>query len=162
MNIKKQFEELHAFLEANKNRKVSTLMPELSEMMSRKSAGGANGKTFHKVNDEVTIVFCYYHKKWELINIAEYGKKVSNQATGLNTMCKEGANAWSKQQRDKKKASEAILVKVSAGELKPEEIAAEQERIAEEAKVIVPRSDEHGFDDLEDAIVSYEQLCNDL
>lgn len=161
MQVKKQFEELYAFLEANKNRKVSTIMPELSEMMSRKSAGGANGKTFYKVDEAVVIVFCYYHKKWELVNIAEYGKKVSNQATGLNTMCKEGANAWSKQQRDKKKAGEQILTKVAAGELEPTEIAAEQERIAEESKVIVPRSDEHGYDTLEEAIEAYERLLAD-
>ena len=155
MSIKKQFEELYAFLEANKNRKVSTLMPELSDMMSRKSAGGANGKTFHKVDDEVVAIFCYYHKKWELVNIAEYGKKASNQATGLNTMCKQGVSAWTKQQRVKKQESELILDKVSSGELAPEEIASEQQRIADEAKVIIPRSDDHGYDTLEEAL---EQL----
>ena len=155
MNIKKQFEELYAFLEANKNRKVSTLMPELSEMMSRKSAGGANGKTFHKVDDEVVAVFCYYHKQWELVSVAEYGKKASNQATGLNTMCKQGVSAWTKQQRVKKQKSDELLTKVSSGELQPGDIATEQDRILEESKEIVPRSDEHGFDTLEEAL---EQL----
>jgi hypothetical protein len=152
MQVKKQFEEIYALLEANKNKKVSTLLPELAELMSKKSAGGTNGSTFHKIDDEVVAVYCYYHKKWELISKTEYGKKASNQATGLNTMCKEGVSAWTKQQRMKKLAEQELLTKVSKGEILPEDIASEQEAILKESKLIVPRSDEHGFDLLADAL----------
>ncbi len=70
MTIKKQYEDLYNFLNANKNKKVSTIFDELTEMMSRQNAGG-NAKTF--VTDEngnVTHVFCYYHKKWESVDTA--------------------------------------------------------------------------------------------
>lgn len=152
MQIKKQFEEIYALLEANKTKKVSTLLPELAELMSKKSAGGTNGSTFHKIDDEVVAVYCYYHKKWELVSQVEYGKKASNQATGLNTMCKEGVSSWTKQQRMKKLAEQELLTKVSKGDVKPEDIASEQDLILKESKVIVPRSDEHGFDLLADAL----------
>lgn len=152
MQVKKQFEEIYALLEANKNKKVSTLLPELAELMSKKSSGGGLASTFHKIDDEVAIVFCYYHKKWELVTIAEYGKKASNQATGLNTMCKEGVSQWTKAQRVKKQAEAELLTKVASGELLPEDIAEEQDKIVKASKCIVPRSDEHGYDLLADAI----------
>lgn len=152
MQIKKQFEEIYALLEANKNKQIKTLLPELAELMSKKSSGGGLASTFHKIDDEVAIVFCYYHKKWELVTIAEYGKKASNQATGLNTMCKEGVSQWTKAQRSKKQAEADLLTKVASGELKPEDIAEEQDKIVKASKLIVPRSDEHGYDLLVDAI----------
>jgi len=150
MNIKKQFEEIFAILEANQNRKVSSIMPELMELMSRKSAGGADGRTFLlDENGQVYAIFCYYHKKWELIDECEFGLK-KGTASGYNTMCKVGVNQWTKQQRDKKKANEELLTKVMAGELLPENIASEQAKIDEQTKVIIPREDGLGFDSVEE------------
>lgn len=151
MQVKKAFEEVFALLEANQNRKVSSIMPELMELMSRKSAGGVDGRTFIKDDDgNVIAVFCYYHKKWELVCDCEYGTK-KGTASGLNTMCKEGVNQWTKQQRDKKKANEEILALVVAGKLSVDKIASEQHIIDLRAKEILPRADGLGYD-------SYDEL----
>lgn len=145
-NIKKQYQEIFEFLSTNSGKKVSTVLPELTEMMSRKSSGGIDGKTF--IRDEegnVTHIYCYYHKLWEDVTVAEYGKKYSS-ATGLNTMCKEGVSAWTKQQRVKKASEVKLLTKVGSGEIMPEEIADHQAKIQEVSQEIVPRADGHGTD----------------
>lgn len=151
-NVKKQFEELYAILTAdeNKNRKVSTLLPQLLPLMLAKSGGSDIGKTFMKDAEGNTYaVYCYYHKKWELTNTAEYGTK-ANTATGLNTMCKEGANQWSRQQRAFKKAQQELLTLVAGGQMSVEDMQAELARAEEARKLIEPRSDEHGFDNADE------------
>lgn len=150
MNVKKQFEEIYAILEENRNKKVATIMPQLIELMSRKSNSSGMANTFLKdESGQVVAVYCYYHKKWEIVADVEYGSK-ANTATGLNTMCKEGVSNWTKQQRIKKVAEADLLTKVTAGELAVENIGAEREKIAEEAKVIVPREDGQGYEYLEE------------
>lgn len=112
MAIKKDFQAIVEFLEANQNKKVATILEQLREMCSAQ-----NTVTFKKDADgNVTEVFCYYHKRWELVSEHEYGKKASNKATGLNTMCKVGLNQWTKQQSVAKKAKEQLLARVAAGE----------------------------------------------
>lgn len=112
MAIKKDFVALVEFLEANQNKKVATILEQLREMCSQQ-----NTVTFKKdAEGNVTEVFCYYHKRWELVSEHEYGKKASNKATGLNTMCKVGLNLWTKQQSAAKKAKEQLLARVAAGE----------------------------------------------
>tara|TARA_R100000908_G_scaffold55409_1_gene30688 strand:- start:242 stop:703 length:462 start_codon:yes stop_codon:yes gene_type:complete len=145
--VKKQFEELYAVLEENKNKKVSTILPQLIELMSKKNNASGQANTFIKNDEgEVIAIYCYYHKKWELLTEVEYGSK-KGTATGYNTMCKEGVSKWTKQQRVKKAAEAELLTKVGSGELQVTDIASEQERILEESKVIQPREDGHGFDD---------------
>lgn len=144
MSIKKQYQAIYALLEENSNKKVSTIMPKIVELMSAK----VTQKTFMKNEDGiVTHVYCYYHKKWEDVTQAEYGKK-ANTATGLNTMCKEGVSAWNKQQRRKTKANAELLEFLASGELSPDEIASKQAEILLEVSIIEPRSDEHGSDEL--------------
>lgn len=155
MSIKKQFVELIALLEANPNKKVSTLLPQLLELATSK--GGGN--TFHK--DEagnVVAIYCWYHKQWELVSDVPYGKKASS-ATGLNTMCKDGVSQWSKQQRTAKKANVDLLTKVGVGEVLPADIAAEQAKInkAKDAIVVVDGG-EPGFHTLEEALKFYDTL----
>ena len=76
MTIKKQFEEVYAFLEANKNKKVATIFDDVVALMSSKSGGSDIGKTFIKDDEGNVIgVYCYYHKKWEAVSVAEYGVK---------------------------------------------------------------------------------------
>ena len=112
MAIKKDYQLIVEFLEANQNKKVATILKQLREMCSQ-----SNTATFKKDADgNVTEVFCYYHKRWELVSEHEYGKKASNKATGLNTMCKVGYNQWTKQQSAAKKAKEQLLTRVAAGE----------------------------------------------
>ena len=86
--------------------------------------------TFKKDGDgNVTHVFCYYHKVWEDVSQVEYGKKASNKATGLNTMCKVGLNQWSKQQRVAQKEKNELLEKMAKGEVTQEEFTQELDAI---------------------------------
>lgn len=150
MTIKKQFEEVYAFLEANKSKKVSTVFDDLVALMSSKSGGSDIGKTFLKdAEGNVIAVYCYYHKKWESVKVAEYGIK-TNTATGLNTMCKEGVSSWSKQQRAYKKTNEDLLKQVAAGELSPEDLQSKMDEAETIRKQIEVRNDEHGFDTAEE------------
>lgn len=150
--VKKQFEEIYAVLEENKNKKVSTILPQLVELMQKKNNASGAANTFIKDNEgNVVAIFCYYHKKWELVTECEYGNK-KGTATGLNTMCKEGVSKWTKQQRVKKAQEAELLTKVSSGELAVEDIAVEQARILETSKEIIEREDGHGFDSAEEAI----------
>ncbi len=148
VQVKKAYVELYQLMLANPKKQIGTLMPEFLELMQSKSAGGSNGKSFIKnAEGVVTHVYCYYHKKWEDVTIAEYGKK-TNTASGLNTMCKEGVSAWTKQQRIKKQAEAKLLERVASGDLEVGLIADEQVKILEQSKLIEPRSDEHGTDEL--------------
>jgi len=150
--VKKQFEEIYTVLEENKNKKVSTILPQLIELMSKKNNASGQANTFIKDDEgNVVAIYCYYHKKWELISECEYGSK-KGTATGYNTMCKEGVSKWTKAQRVKKAAEAELLTKVSSGELTVEDIAVEQARILETSKEIIEREDGHGFDSAEEAL----------
>lgn len=144
--IKKVYAELFSFLEANQDAKIKTLMPQIIEMVGSKQMSQTY-KTDAQGN--VTHVFCYYHKKWEDVSKVEYGSKAGAK-TKLNSMCKEGVNQWTKQQRDLKKAKADILVNVANGKLNPDQIQAELIKAEEDSKKIVPREDGHGFDELND------------
>lgn len=125
MAIKKDYVELVNFLETNKNKKVETILDLVREMCSQKVE-----TTFKKdENGNVTHVFCYYHKVWEDVSQVEYGKKASNKATGLNTMCKVGLNQWSKQQRVAQKEKNELLEKMAKGEVTQEEFTQELDAI---------------------------------
>lgn len=125
MAIKKDYVELVNFLETNKNKKVETILAAVREMCSQKVE-----TTFKKDdNGNVTHVYCYYHKVWEDVSQVEYGKKASNKATGLNTMCKVGLNQWSKQQRVAQKEKNELLEKMAKGEVTQEEFTQELDAI---------------------------------
>ena len=125
MAIKKDYVELVNFLETNKNKKVETILDLVREMCSQKVE-----TTFKKdENGNVTHVYCYYHKVWEDVSQVEYGKKASNKATGLNTMCKVGLNQWSKQQRVAQKEKNELLEKMAKGEVSQEEFTQELDAI---------------------------------
>lgn len=125
MAIKKDYVELVNFLETNKNKKVETILEMVREMCSQKVE-----TTFKKDEDgNVTHVYCYYHKVWEDVTQVEYGKKASNKATGLNTMCKVGLNQWSKQQRVAQKEKNELLEKMAKGEVSQEEFTQELDAI---------------------------------
>lgn len=160
MQVKKQFEEVFAFLQANQNKKVSTIFADVVALMQSKNAGGSDiGKTFLKDTDGNTVaVYCYYHKKWEPVADVEYGKKAST-ATGLNTMCKEGVSSWSKQQRTYKKEQSELLMLVAKGELSPEDLPNKMAELEEKKNAVEVRSDEIGFNTVEElnAYLNIEQ-----
>lgn len=144
MTVKKVYVELVTFLESNKNKKIETLMPQILELVSSKQA------TKNFITDEngnVTHIFCYYHKKWEKLSECEYGTK-KHSPSGYNSMCKEGVNQWTKQQRDAKKAESELLQKLIDKTLTPEDIDAERQKIQVEKDQIIPRKDGLGTDEL--------------
>jgi len=147
-NVKKAYVEIVELLEANSNKKVSTIMPLILELVSGKS----NAKTFH-LDDEgkVIAIYCYYHKVWELVDDVEYGQK-SSTSHGLNTMCKEGVSLWTKAQRVSKKAKEELLTKVASGEVQPSDIELANEEIEIQRQVVIAQDSRLGYDTLQEAL----------
>lgn len=141
-NVKVAYKDIIALLEANKNKKVSTIMPQLLELVT----SSVRAKTFVKDdNDNVTHIFCYYHKKWESLTIATYGKKASS-STGFNTMCKEGVSQWSKQQRHSKLALSTLLDSLANGNTSIDDLPTLKDAIEEARTLITPREDGHAID----------------
>ena len=160
--IKKVFLEVNALLLANKDSLVADIMPQLMLLMSAKVGGSEVGST-HLKDDQgnVIAVFCYYHKCWELVSDHAYGAKAGT-TTGLNSMCKAGVNAWTTQQRKAKSAKEALLTKLTSGELAVEDLAYEQELIERQRNNIViadnyPRSF-GSLQELKDFLANVEQV----
>ncbi len=155
MGIKKAFVPIVEFLEANAGKKVSTIMDEVRQLCSAKTGGASGGNTcIRDADNNVLAIYCYYHKKWEPVvgdNAVEYGAKASS-STGLNSMCKEGTSAWTKQQLEAKKANAALLTDVASGKVKPEEIVNLQADIDTKRKEISPRGDGIGWDEAKDVV----------
>ena len=135
--IKKGFQEVYSILIANEDKKVSTVMDELIEIMTSKQRDKN-----HFEDDDGLHVFCYYHKIWELTDQVEYGKKV-NTATGLNSMCKVGTNQWTKQQREFKKSKADLLNQVASGEIAVDEIDDKITELEEIKDTIIPIEEYH-------------------
>lgn len=137
--VKKAYQAIVDFLEANKDVKVSKVLDQVIQMTEAKAGAGA-GSTFIKDAQGNTVaILDYYFKKWMPLvgdKAVEFGAKVKT-ATGFNSMSKVGVSHWTKQQRDAKNANTLLLSKVASGELKPSDIAAEQVRIEEARKLIV-------------------------
>lgn len=144
-NVKKAFAEVVELLEANSEKKVATLMPQILELVSSKSMS----KTFHKIDDNVVAVYCYYHKQWELVSEVEYGSK-KGTATGLNTMCKDGVNAWSKQQREAKKEKDELLAQLASGEVPASELNDRLAEIEDRRKQVT--GEVEGYETLDEAL----------
>lgn len=145
-NVKVSYQELITFLESNKNKKVSTLMPDILAMVTSKTTP----KTFHKDEEgEVTHIFCYYHKEWEDISLIPYGNKKSS-STGFNTMCKQGVSRWSKQQRIAKQATSTLLDKLSSGEITIDDLQEHKDAIEEARTTITPldKDENNGSQDI--------------
>ncbi len=133
-DIKKMYKEIYSILEANSNRKVSTVLPQLVELMSAKT----KSSTVRRDEEgNITHIFCYYHKEWEDVTTHEYGSK-KHSSTGLNTMCKKGASNWSKQQRVAKQAKTKLLEQVALGEVAGDDVSALMDEIEANRTEIVP------------------------
>ncbi len=139
-NVKKAFQPLYELLEANKSKKIATMLPEILELIAKsKNSGSDTGRNFVKDQDgNVIAVYCYYHKQWELVEHVPYGKKASNTSTGLNTMCKLGVSAWTKQQRIFARDKDALLNDFIADLITKEEMNEKLDVINAEVTKIVP------------------------
>lgn len=157
--IKKQFAEVYEFLTQNQDKKVKDILPMLTQFMSSK-----NQERTYLADDEdnVIVIYCYYHKKWELVNFIEYGKKAST-ATGLNTMCKEGVRQWTKQQSEAKKQKEILLAKIAAGQINTEKLNEALQQIEAERNKIEPlpkELDKYNFETKDEALEAFKKLAN--
>ena len=156
MAIKKAYQEIVALLEANENKKIKTLLPQIIALCEAKNGGGSEiGKTFLKDEDgEVLAIYCYYFKKWMPLCDVEFGAKKST-ATGFNTMCKEGVSNWTKQQRVATKAKEGLLEQLTSGDLEAVDLPAAQEAIEEARKAIVASSEDQFHFETADEVLVY-------
>ena len=132
-------------LEQSSNKKVSTITDELMALVSGLKRG-VSATVVRDSEGAIFAVYCYYHKKWELMASCEYGAKKST-ASGLNSMCKEGVSNWTRQQRLAKKAKESLIDQLIAEEIQQSELVDLQAKIEADRAVIVPREDGHGMDE---------------
>lgn len=138
MSTKKVFIELVQYLESQKDSKIADILKaeEFLELIVAKK----NANTVLKdENDNVVAIFCYYHKRWELLSEVEYGSKASHH-TGYNTMCKIGVNKWTKQQAVAKTAKADLLDEVAAGDVEVKDVAAKLDEI-EDARNAIDMTD---------------------
>lgn len=153
MAVKKAYTQLVELLQANKDKKVSSILDQVIEMTSAKGAGGS-ATAFHKdEKGNVVAIRCSYFGLWMPTSHVKFGAKAGS-ASGFNSMSQEGVNNFGKQQRDAKKAKEQVLERVAKGELKPDQIQVELERIEAERKRIIPHSTGIGFKTLEECLAA--------
>ena len=138
MNVKKQYEELIAYLEENKNRKVASILEDIYKICESKT----KGRTFAK-NDkgDIIAIYCYYHKQWEMLDTVEYGLKKSS-STGFNTMCKRGVRGWTQTQTQLKNLETELLSKVIAGEIETSDIKEIKEQRSKEIELKVAQRED--------------------
>ena len=157
--IKKTLQPIYDVLVENSNRKVSSILEEFQHLFLAKTKGGegtglAQKATLRDASGAVVAIRCYYFKRWmPLVGEAavEVGTK-ANSSTGYNSMCKEGTNLWTKQNRIAKQAQADLLARVESGEVAPHEIADAKELIEQERKAIADT--ELGFA-TEDEVIEY-------
>ena len=132
-------------LEQNSNKKVSTITDELMALVSGLKRG-VSTTVVRDADGEVFAIYCYYHKKWELISECEFGAKKST-ASGLNSMCKEGVSNWTKQQRVAKVAKLGLIDQLMAEEIQQSDLVGLQAEIELARTYINPREDGCGTDE---------------
>lgn len=131
MAIKKAYQDIVSLLEANADKKVSSILEQVVALASAKGGGGGAGAFIKDAKGTTVAIFDYYFKRWMPLvgtKAVEFGAK-ANTATGLNSMCKEGVSHWTKAQRVAKQANADLLTRVASGEIQPSDIAAEQAKI---------------------------------
>lgn len=155
MTIKKAYQELHDFLAANKDKKVSAIFDQAVEFMSAQRMSAEN-TAIRNEKGEVVAILDSYSRKWAALvgsKAVEFGVK-ANTSTGLNPMSKAHLNQWNKQQTAAKKAGSELLTLVAKGEVKPTEIEAKLAEIEEQRKAVVDLGE--GFESKE-KLVAYLQ-----
>ena len=120
MAVKKAFGPLVDFLTENKDRKVSSILEEAVAMCTAKTAGGSASAS-HTTEDGRLLIRCSFFELWFPVSHVEFGKK-EGTSTGYNPMCKEGANQFSRLQREYRAGKEALLDQVANGSVEATEI----------------------------------------
>jgi len=156
MAIKKLFSGIVDLLEANKDKKVSSILDQVIALASAKTGGGGGATSFHANEAGVVVAIrCAYHKLFMDPRVVDFGAKVS-AASGYSSMSKDGQSKWNSQYKLAKEAEAGLLTRLTSGEIGVEDIATEQESIAAERAIIVPLEDGYGFETLEDCLADSE------
>lgn len=162
---KKVFEPIIAILTAaiaaNPKVRVSEILGEVQEACRARVGEGAGGKatTFHKNEAGVVVgIRDFYFQKWFDPRVVPTGAK-ANTPSGYNSMSKTGLNQWTKQQAEAKKAKDALLVAVGAGEVTADAIGTKLQEIedARNAVIALPVAEDGStlyFDTLEDLLAA--------
>lgn len=148
--IKNVFKPIMDLLVENKDVKVSKILAQVEALASAKTGGNTSSTVVKDNTGKVVAILDYYFKRYmPLVGplAVEFGVKTKT-TSGLNTMCKEGVSAWTKQDREAKKARIDLFAKVKAREINVDAIDAEEARIEAEKKMIVPTT--LGFATLEE------------
>ena len=151
MSVKKVYTNIIAFLEANADKKVKSILGELTEMCTAKSAGSSATTVHRNEAGEVAFIRCGYFGLWLPVAHVAWGVKATS-ASGFNPMCKEGNSLWTKQQRVAQKAREELLVNVGNNEIAIEDLAGLMEAI--EAKRLEKATHPLGFATIEEALAA--------
>ncbi len=163
ITIKKDQQALFDHLQSLLNKKLTAAVIDdiANKFLATKNSNGSGSRTtaYYGADRNLVAVYCYYHKQWELVKHIEYGQKAGTK-TGLNTMCKEGVSAWTKQNRQKSKAKDELLAQYTAGSIDSD--AFKEALTALDAPfTIEPHSDEeHSFATLE-ALEQYLSNANE-
>lgn len=150
---------LTAALAANPKVKLVDVMDEVNEACRARVGEGSGGKatTFVKNAEGVVVAIRdFYFGKWFDPRVVPTGLK-ANTPSGYNSMSKAGLNQWTKQQNDAKKAKDALLAAVGAGEIAADQVSAKLQEIEEaRAAIIEAPVGENGeqlyFDSVEDLV----------
>jgi hypothetical protein len=145
------FSAIVDLLEANVDKKVSSVIEQVIKLAEAKTGGGGGVSAYHVVEDVVVAVRCAYHKLFFDPRVVDFGAKTSS-ATGLSSMSKDGTAKWNAQYKTAKEAEAGLLTRLTAGEIEVADIATEQEAIATERAEIVPLEDGYGFATLEECL----------
>lgn len=153
LTIKKDNIELHQYLQSLIGKKVTEkLVTDIAtRFLATKNNNGSGSRTtaYYDADRNLVAVYCYYHKQWELVEYIPYGVK-SGTKTGLNTMCKEGVSAWTKNNRATVKAKDELLQLFTKGDITSDEFK-DKLTLLDTASAPEPHSDEeHSFATLAD------------
>lgn len=134
MNTKKSFVEIVTLLQNNLDKKVEDILDDVLKLTVSKKT-----QSVLRYDDDqnLTHIFCWYHKEWEDVSKIEYGKKASTE-TGLNTFCKVGVNQWTRQQAASKKSQEELLMNVAEGKVQAKDVIKVMAEIEVERLKIYP------------------------
>lgn len=160
---KKVFEPIIAILlsamTTNPKVRVSEIIEEVTEACRARIGEGAGGKatTFHKDENGVVVgIRDFYFQKWFDPRIVPTGLK-ANTPSGYNSMSKAGLNQWTKQQSEAKKAKDALLVAVGAGEVAAADIATKLNEIEEARNAVIATPEGFHFFDSVEELVAHTQ-----
>lgn len=150
--VKKAFQPIVAFLEANKDKTVSEILGDVIALTAAKGSRVASA-SLKDADGKTWAVRCYWHEQWELVDgegAVEYGPK-ANTSTGLNSMCRSGTNQWNAANNGKKKQKEQIFQDLMAQKITHEEA---QAQTAELNKPVEKVMDVPGYATKEEAVAA--------